>query len=120
VSAIKAGYKIMYTHESVVYHEIAGSTNAKPSLSVYQNYRNKLYFASKHQGKLNYVVWLSSFILFIILFAPRKGVLDERNDYFKRAFKRAALWAIRDHFKGVFINRKLLDDIESKLQAIYK
>ena len=57
---IKCGYKIKFVESSKLYHEESSSTGGKFSdISVYYNYRNRLYFMRKHKkNHLQYFFFL--------------------------------------------------------------
>ena len=60
---IKSGYKIKFVRTSELYHEESSSTGGKLSdISVYYNYRNRLYFMRKH--KKNFI----QFSLFLCIY----------------------------------------------------
>ena len=47
---IKSGYKIKYIERSKLFHDVSSSSGGKLSdVSIYYNYRNRLYFMKKHK-----------------------------------------------------------------------
>ena len=119
VSALKQKIKIIYAPKSIVYHEIGASTNVRPSLSVYQNYRNKLYFGKKHKSVFNYLAWIIIFFAYVLFLFPRPSHVLGKSDYFKRAAKMAGILAFKYHFLNIWVDKNHLDLIESRLKKRY-
>ena len=120
VRILRSDWAIVYQPESVVYHEAGGSTNPRPSLSIYQNYRNKLTMARKHLGRGAHMYYYLKLSYYIHILFPRKGMFEGRSAYFKAAAKPAAKLALRDHISRVPITEQYLISIEERLQNKYQ
>lgn len=62
--AIKNGWSLYINPDSIVYHEVGGTSGAQNAFRFYHSTRNRLYFASKHlTSPVEYSVFLVMFII---------------------------------------------------------
>ncbi|MCA1032228.1 glycosyltransferase family 2 protein [Bacillus timonensis] len=92
----KAGYKLRYVPDSLVYHKVAATTGYQSPLSNYYGTRNNLLFMSKYAQKHTYFMFLFYFIL--------KNCIKYIVYIMKR--KRGVRLAITSAFKDFFLQLK--------------
>lgn len=88
---VKAGFKILYAGESLIYHKVQSTTAKQNSLlPVYYSLRNRLYFAKKNLGFFSYssiMYLLFTFTIKILFFSNErtnmlKTVYNSFHDFF--------------------------------------
>jgi len=120
-TAMRNNFKIIYTHKAVVYHEIAKSTIKSPGLSAYQNIFNKCVYASKFLSKFQFLIWVLVYYLYLIFFFPPRNLPHTSyTSFYLRSAKLAALWGIRDFFRGKKITADRIVIINKRLELKYK
>lgn len=120
--AIRSNFLIRYEPASVVYHEIGQSSNKSPSLYAYQLTYNKFTYARKFLSLMAFWAFTTKYVVYLVAAFPKKDLhtADNSSDFYLATAKRAALWGVRDFFKGVTITANHLANIDQELMRWWK
>lgn len=99
----RAGYKIVYTPESKLWHMIGNSTKGFPYFYLYQMYRNRFIFSVKNYDKEYLIPFIKSYTRDSL--RAMKQTLAGRGDLNSKAQYSAFFWNIL-HFSKSFSKRK--------------
>lgn len=101
------GYKILYVHNSVIYHKESVSTGKLSPLKIYYMNRARIIYMRRNVKGISYLVAF----LYLCLAAFPKNVLVfllSGNLILLRAYLRAMTWNVKNSFnKEIFYNPKL-------------
>lgn len=87
----KAGYKVFYQPEAVVYHKESMTVGKKSTLKVYYQTRNRILYMKRNTGRLQFFVFILFFALFVV---PKHGIIYLVSLQFQhlKAFLKGIVW----------------------------
>ena len=98
----KAGYKIFYVHDAVIYHKESLATGKNSPLKTYYMNRNRMIFLRRNRtGIIRFIAVM--YILFIAFPKNMASMFFKGDDQNARSVARAYRWCFRNIF-----NRKIL------------
>jgi GT2 family glycosyltransferase len=93
----RAGYRLFYCPESVIFHRANGSYDSKKPMYYYCGHRNKLIFQRKFFPRPLFPLWSAVYWMYVELIAPFRLRITAQE---MRAFRVSLRAALRDHWKS--------------------
>jgi len=115
VKARKAGFKIFYTPESVIWHKIGVSSNTDIK-HIYNGFRNRLLFTERTYPSFVWRAWFLLFRFCINFLAPFRWKMTKRDKKVSiEVLQKVAKLACNDHTKSKKVTEKDLIKVEQIL-----
>lgn len=114
---IKAGYKLLYCPDFIVFHEASHSHDWKDPAYIYNGTLSKILYKKRNHGKMFFLLWVSMYALYLRLFFYLMARL--RSGKMLRGvrtseIRRAMLAALND-YKGIKkIDETVLDNFRTR------
>ena len=94
--ALKAGYRLLYTPEAVVWHKV-GASREWGIVDFYRGYKTSIIYMKKNLPWLVWLPWFSLYSMHALLISPHRarramGIID------RKMYRKAILMAIKEGF----------------------